>query len=121
MLSGAEVSMRYTQILATLLPLFAASISEAQNLHPAFNLSKIDKPILTEFRKAWYISCDGLCDVEGVVLLFSNPDGSYRAQTLKQTNEKRQVTFRWNPETIAVVHTHPNNASPQPADEDIAI
>ena len=113
--------MRYTQLLATLLPLFVASVSEAQSPHPPFNLSKIDAPILTEFHKAWHRSGNGMCDVESVILVFSNPDGSYRAQSLKPTNEVRQVTFRWNPETIAVIHTHPNNSNPEPADQDMAL
>ena len=113
--------MRYPQLLATLLPFVAAAVCEAQTTGSSLDLSKIDKPILTEFRRAWNISSNGLSNIEGVVLLFSNPDGSYRAKTLGQTNENRQFTFKWDPNTIAVLHTHPNDANPHPADQDIFI
>ncbi len=113
--------MRYSQLLATLLPLIAASVCEAQTAPSSFDAAKIDKWVVAEFQKAWHISANGTCDIEGVVLLFANADGSYRAQTLRQTNERRQVTFKWNPHTTAIVHTHPNDARAQPTEQDIQV
>lgn len=113
--------MRYPQLLATLLPFVAAVVCEAQTTGSSLDLSKIDKPILAEFHRAWNMSGNGLSPVESVVLLFPNPDGSYRAKTLGQTNENRQFTFKWDPKAIAVLHTHPNASNPRPADQDIFI
>jgi hypothetical protein len=59
--------------------------------------------------------------VEGVVLIFPKPDGSYRAEEKGRTNQYREFTFTWDPEAIAIVHTHPNNRDPKPQGLDIQV
>ena len=54
-------------------------------------------------------------------MILRTPNGGYAGQELGATNENKQFTFRWRPETIAIVHTHPNTSNPKPQDEDIAV
>jgi hypothetical protein len=113
--------MRYLQQVVLCLLACGAVTTQAQNARAPFSLSKIDAQVVKEFQKAWNISGRGLSSVEGVVLLFANPDGSYTAKTLGQTNETRKVTFQWNPQIIAVIHTHPKGYNPEPHDQDLVL
>jgi hypothetical protein len=80
--------------------------------------ANIDKGLTEEFVKAWQISGAGTSGREGVVLIFRMKDGSYVGKSLGFSNEIRKFTFRWNPATLAIVHTHPNNCDPRPAEQD---
>jgi len=80
--------------------------------------TKIDKGLIREFDRAWKISGAGTSGREGVVLIFRMKDGSYVGKTLGFSNEIRKFTFTWNPAALAIVHTHPNNCDPRPADQD---
>ena len=86
-----------------------------------FILSKMDEGIRQAFQKAWQISGGGIADVEGVVLLYRQRDGSLRATPLGRTNERLQSTFQWNYAILAIVHTHPNHHDPRPGGEDSRI
>jgi hypothetical protein len=88
------------------------------NIVPAILLSDLDEKVSREFYKAWFNSGDGTTGREGVVLLFRMFDGSLGAKLQPFTNQYKQCTFRWNPAAIAIVHTHPNNSDPKPADQD---
>ena len=113
--------MRYSRKLATFFLLFVGVVSQAQVARPPFTLSRIDSKIVKKFHEAWSISFNGSSDVEGVVLIFLNADGSYRGVTLGRTNENRQFTFKWDPDVIAVVHTHPSRLNPEPGGGDIPL
>jgi hypothetical protein len=86
-----------------------------------FVISIFDRHIVTEFGKAWRSSGNGMTDSESVVLILRMLGGGYAAKSLGATNERRQFTFRWHPGAIAIVHTHPNNASPRPQEADCQV
>ena len=81
-------------------------------------LRKIDKGVIREFERAWRISGDGRYGQEGVVLIFSMEDGSYRGKSLGSTGEYQKATFNWNPAAVAIVHTHANGRDPRPSEQD---
>lgn len=85
---------------------------------PANTTRTIDRALIREFDRAWKISGAGTSGREGVVLIFRMKDGSYIGKTLGFSNEIRKFTFTWNPAALAIVHTHPNNCDPRPADQD---
>ena len=84
-------------------------------------LARINEGVIRHFGIAWHRSGGGSLDIEGLVLIFRNPDGSYRAEEKGRTNQFRQFTFKWDPDAIAIVHTHPNNRNPRPQEMDIRI
>jgi hypothetical protein len=86
-----------------------------------FVISKFDRNIIKEFNKAWQLCGNGMTASESVVLIFRMIDGRYTARSLAPTNENRSFTFKWHPGAIAIVHTHPNNASPKPQEADCKI
>jgi hypothetical protein len=86
-----------------------------------FVISTFDPEIIHEFHRAWQNSGNGTTDSESVVLIFRKVGGGYMARTLGATNERRSFTFRWHQGAIAIVHTHPNNASPKPQAADCQI
>ena len=86
-----------------------------------FVVSKFDHDIIKEFSRAWQSSGNGTTDVESVILILRMVDGGYKAVRQGTTNEHRRFTFRWHPGAIAIVHTHPNNASPRPQEADCQI
>jgi hypothetical protein len=86
-----------------------------------FVISIFDRRIIQEFSKAWRNSGNGMTDSESVILIFRMLGGGYAAKSLGATNERRQFTFRWHPGAIAIIHTHPNNASPRPQEADCQI
>lgn len=84
-------------------------------------ISTIDKQMVEAFGTAWRRSGNGSLPLEGVVLILRMADGGYSGREMGSTNEHKRFTFRWHPETIAIVHTHPNTSDPKPQDEDIAV
>lgn len=86
-----------------------------------FVISKFDRNVIKEFSKAWQNSGNGTTEVESVILILRMVDGSYQARSQGTTNEHRSFTFRWHPGAVAIVHTHPNNASPKPQEADCQI
>jgi len=84
-------------------------------------ISTFDERVVEAFNKAWSRSSNGTSGNEGVVLVLRRADGSYSGIELGATNEHKRFSFRWQPETIAVIHTHPNESDPRPHDEDIAV
>lgn len=83
-----------------------------------FDLTKINEQVVSEFDKAWALVKAGTIETESLVLLFRKPDRSYVAAQARYTNEYRKLTFTWQPNAIAIVHTHPNTAPCRPTDED---
>jgi hypothetical protein len=86
-----------------------------------FIISKFDSNIVKEFSMAWQQAGNGTTDQESVVLILRTISGQYMARILGATNEHRSFTFRWHPGAVAIVHTHPNNASPKPQKADCQI
>jgi hypothetical protein len=86
-----------------------------------FVISKFDQDMIKEFGNAWRSSGNGTTDVESVVLILRMVGGGFKAVKQGSTNEHRKFTFRWHPATIAVVHTHPNDANPKPKGADCQI
>jgi hypothetical protein len=86
-----------------------------------FVISIFDRKIVAEFGNAWRSSGNGMTDSESVVLIFRMIGGGYLAKSMGATNERRKFTFRWHPGAIAIIHTHPNNASPKPQEADCQV
>ena len=86
-----------------------------------FSLERIDRNIIKEFVKAWEQVALGMKLTEAVVLILPTSDGSYRAVNRGSPNQAYKFSFVWDVNTIAVVHTHPNNRDPEPNGEDIAL
>ena len=80
-----------------------------------------DRSIVKEFNRAWRRAAAGTAAVEAVVLIVRNADGSVKAIAPAATNEYHRLSFRWQPGTVAVLHTHPNHSDPRPQPADIAI
>ncbi len=80
--------------------------------------TNIDQRIIKEFDKAWRASGDGANGREGVVLIFRMEDGSSTARSQGFTNEYKKFTFKWRPNAVAIVHTHPNSSDPRPSEQD---
>jgi len=78
-------------------------------------LNKVDDDLISQFKKAWTISKAGFDSTEGLVLVFLLQDGRYVGRSPGSTNEFEQVSFKFDPATIAIVHTHPNFISPRPS------
>jgi len=78
-------------------------------------LNKVDDDLIIQFKKAWTISKAGFDSTEGLVLVFLLQDGRYVGRSPGSTNEFEQVSFKWDPATIAIVHTHPNSINPRPS------
>ncbi len=102
------------------LPASTAS-SDAPTVKLSFELSRINRSVIREFETAWKYSKSGMSDVEGLVLIFRKLDGSYMAVQGAFTNEYKQVSFKWPPNAIAIVHTHPNDVSPEPNGNDCQV
>ncbi|HEX5733595.1 MAG TPA: hypothetical protein VF131_12240 [Blastocatellia bacterium] len=80
--------------------------------------ARVDGQVIKEFEKAWAVSSAGTSNQEGVVLIFRMFDGSYRAQSQGNTNQHKKFTFKFTPNAVAIVHTHPNGIDPRPSSED---
>src|SRR5215472_6696578 len=78
-------------------------------------LNRVDDDMINQFKKAWAISKAGFDSCEGLVVVFLLQDGRYVGRSPGSTNEFEQVSFKWDPATIAIVHTHPNFISPRPS------
>jgi len=83
-----------------------------------FDLTRINEQIVSQFDRAWSLVKAGTIDTESLVLIFRKPDKSYVAAEARYTNEYRKLTFAWQPNAIAIVHTHPNAAPCKPTEED---
>jgi hypothetical protein len=90
-------------------------------VRPAFELSRVDKHVVRELEKAWWISSNGTNGKEGAVLIFESVNGSYTAKLQRKTNEQKKVSFTWVPNAIAIVHTHPNRSDPKPSLDDVKL
>jgi hypothetical protein len=99
----------------------ANSDGEPAETRTSFDLSKIDESITREFMKAWNHSHNGVDNVEALVFIFRNLDGSYWAISQGPTNETNKVRFKSDPAAIALVHTHPTNLDPKPSTEDMRV
>ena len=99
----------------------ASSDGELAETRTGFDLSKIDEGVTEQFKKAWEYSRCGTAYVEGVVFIFKKSDGSYRARALPPNNEFDKLTFKWDPDAIAIVHTHPTNCNPRPTTNDMRL
>lgn len=86
-----------------------------------FDLLRVNEQIIKEFDRAWSLVKAGTVDAESVVLIFRKPDGTYVAGPARYTNEYRKLTFTWQPNAIAIVHTHPNSAPSKPTEEDMKV
>ena len=108
--SGAapSVSLLAFSLVPSGLPLMAANGTR----------TNIDQRIIKEFDNAWRASGDGTNGREGVVLIFRMADGSYTGRSQGFTNQYERFTFKWSPNAVAIVHTHPNSNDPKPAEQD---
>jgi proteasome lid subunit RPN8/RPN11 len=86
-----------------------------------FDFAKINPEMTKEFEKAWRIAKAGTSEYEGVVLFYLLPDGSYRVEALKSTNEFKKFTFTWDDRIVAIFHTHPKSVDPRPSTEDTKV
>jgi hypothetical protein len=96
-------------------------VLKPDRVRPAFQLSRVDKDVVRELEKAWWISSNGTNGKEGAVLIFQTLSGSYTARLQRKTNEQKKVSFTWVPNAIAIVHTHPNRSDPKPSLDDVKL
>ena len=96
----------------------AEPASEPAEAEAVNRVSRIDRQVIKEFEKAWSVASAGTSSQEGVVLIFRLMDGSYRAQSQGATNQYKRFTFKFTPNAVAIVHTHPNSIDPRPSPED---
>lgn len=116
-------------ILVALLCLASATRAQTQSgvtahaeaASAATVLSSFDAGILKAFREAWQRAAAGTLEVEAVVLIVRNADGSCKAVSPLSTNQYRRLTFQWQPGTVAIVHTHPNSNNPKPSPADMEL
>jgi hypothetical protein len=85
-------------------------------------LNNVDQDLINQFKKAWAIAKAGFDSSEGAVIVFLTKEGRYVGRSPGATNEFEQVSFKWDPAAIAIVHTHPNliNAMPSGIDQAVA-
>jgi hypothetical protein len=107
--------------LGTCSTVSAYSDGETGETRTSFELSQIDGSITREFVKAWNHSHNGVDNVEALVFIFRNLDGSYWATAQGPTNESNKVRFKWDPAAIALVHTHPTSLDPKPSTQDMRV
>ncbi|HKG22424.1 MAG TPA: hypothetical protein VKC34_11035 [Blastocatellia bacterium] len=86
-----------------------------------FEMARINLDVIREFKKVWRLSGVGINSVEGFVRVLLKTDGTYDAQSLGLTNEYKKFTFKWDPQTVAIAHTHPNNNDPRPSGPDLEL
>src|ERR1700686_4682980 len=117
---GLNITIKLSR--AVVLDLSGTSANGARFLTRAdYAISRVDKQIVQAFETAWRRSGNGRSGLGGGVLILRMLDGSYTGKDMGTTNERKQFTFRWDPATIAIVHTHPNSSDPKPQDEDLRI
>ncbi|HJQ70362.1 MAG TPA: hypothetical protein VKA70_15400 [Blastocatellia bacterium] len=92
--------------------------SEPTDAEHVNRAGRIDRQVIREFEKAWTVASAGTSKHEGVVLIFRMFDGSYRAQSQGSTNQYKKFTFKFVPNAVAIVHTHPTGIDPRPSPED---
>ena len=106
--------------------LFTVSMARAQTPRAADPssaavMARFDRRIVKEFREAWRRAGNGTTAVEAVILLVRDAAGNCKVISIPATNENRQMTFQWQPGTIAIIHTHPNRNDPGPSPADVQI
>ena len=99
----------------------ASSKGDLAGVRNGFDLFRIDRGVIEQFKNAWEFSRCGTASVEAVVLIFRNADGSYGARSLPPNNEFDKLTFEWDREAIGIAHTHPNNCNPRPSANDMQL
>lgn len=121
-------SVRYHSILLIVLAMgipggecLAQKKDKPINGQTAALVAEIDAAVVEEFRKAWRVAGAGTHEIEGVVLLYRNPDGTITARSQGQTNQRRRFTFALSSDVIAIVHTHPNSCNAKPEGGDLQI
>src|SRR5689334_2650999 len=77
--------------------------------------------MIKEFRSVWQRAAGGTRAVEAAIMVVGNRDGSCKATLAPATNEYHHLSFRWQPGTIAIVHTHPNGEDPKPSPTDVEL
>ena len=117
--------MRPTCAFLMILFIFGAPVTPAQEAQrsgqtkaTSFTPSGINDEVVKEFEAAWIRSCSGRSSRESLLLIFRNSYGFYKAVSAGMTNEYKKFTFTWDPNAIAIVHTHPNNSVPEPQEPD---
>jgi hypothetical protein len=95
--------------------------ASADAVSAAAVISQFDARIVKTFAETWQRAGGGTRKVEAAVLIVRSADGSCKAVATEATNEYRRLTFRWQPGTIAIVHTHPNGDDPKPSLTDVAL
>lgn len=124
--------MRLLFVSALFCLTFSFSTGQAQTSHSngtrppvvsrsRFLPSDIDEKMVKQFNGAWQQCVLGTKDTEAVVLVLRLPDGSIKAVPAGRSNQSYQFTFTWNPDIIAVFHTHPNNRDSIPVGQDILV
>ena len=99
----------------------AQTKNESHGEKTAFIVSKIDAAAAKEFQEAWHVSRNGSDGFEGLVLVYSTPNGSILTRSQGKSAEQKHFTFGWTADIIAVVHTHPNGVDPKPAGDDLRL
>ena len=96
----------------------AADARDSVNSRLSFDLSRIDRNAIKEFKRAWHCSEAGASNVEGLVLIYRKPDGSYLAVSQGCYYDDRRFVFPWRSHIIAIVHTHRNKDDRRPSPQD---
>jgi hypothetical protein len=60
------------------------------------------------------VAGSGTSDYEEVVLIERRADGTLRTRLVPVEDGRRIATFNWNPNIVAIFHTHPNAAQAKP-------
>jgi hypothetical protein len=67
----------------------------------------------------WRQSRNGMLKTEQLFIVTVRPDGTFETRQMEATFESHRFTHKWVPGTVAVFHTHPNDARPEPSPLDI--
>lgn len=81
-------------------------------------IGEMNAGLLKAFSAAWQSAGDGTSDEERAVLIFKTREGHYIARLTRPCRGFRHTSFRWDPQAVAIVHTHPNHVGPMPSEQD---
>lgn len=110
--------MRHTILMVFLAAATVTPVWSHGGNRGAFDVAKIDRAVVAQFREAWASAGLGNKNIEVVILIRRNRDGSYRADVDNSDKPHRSAHFAWSSSIIAVFHTHPNRASEKPSAAD---